>query len=752
MKGASFINILVVALVSVSCGVASFFAFPQAQNVNETGWKFTGQIAWDQPIEATEILTARLNDRDSVSLLPGTDAILTWDETSSHVDVELAGGGVFFSTIAGDFSVSVKTSFARVDSQNSAAYVSLDSEAKQVDVYGTTHPSLVTFVQSGKDLNALLVPTSTRMKIPASKVSLTLAKLRLTKLTKEFQVFAFENTELSEELVSVMDESKQAYDAAALAFLDQVQKNSDFGPAVTGIGGILSDGYGFMRNTLTVLPSAETRLLEKEKEHSLVYAMTNLVYGDSALGQTWLSKWQSSTRSENNTAEVVNLYRELFFVLPGDELYPLKSAAAEILYPEQDPLTALRRQFQEIESLLDAGFNVEAQSAYLNYQNKFETALHGGDFDDPERLADISREYVLLELLLRSHSLFYSTDSVKLLTDLEEKILDLAGSDQDLGEERQAFVQSKIRFLDNLFTYVVDRKISIETATDLAKELLSEAESYMTSISPEVAVHDYFESKLQAFDLSIAFMNSPEFYTYDSFQEGLDAYRAKEADLANLNEYIQSLRSGTDEIATLTLEDALKKVEADLGSNAIQYSEVKSLGDSANRLFEIVGARTAGVGFEAKYDRETQMLYDVVVGDIRFSTGLTLENAKTVIESALSIPESGPSTSPSTNANNVGETSLTESVAISLVESALKDAGLKPEDFKITVVDLKQNLFTIEGSLAQVDATISATFDLDSNLLSEITWDYLGQNYTYSNVDLGGIEAGILGEVGKMGM
>lgn len=739
MKSASLVNIVLVAVVSVACGAASFFAFPQAQTGEEGGWTFEGAVVWGEALEATETMTARLNSRDSISLLPGSSAVLTWDETTGHLDVELNSGSVFFSTLAGDFSVSVETPFTRVDSQNSVAYVALSAE--QLDVYGLTHPSLVTFLLNGKDLNALLVPTDTKMKISSSKVTQTLARLRLTKLTKEFQVFDFEDTELSEDLASVMASGQQAYSDNELAFLNQVQEDSDFGPAITGIGGVFSDGYDFMRQTLTVLSSAETRLQEREKENALTYAMTNLLYGDATQGQTWLSTWQSSTQ---NQEEVGQLYRELFFVVPGDELYPLKAAAAEILYPEQDPLTALRRQFQEIESLLESGSNVEAQSAYMDYQEKFESALNSGDFDAPETSDEIGREYVLLELLLRSHSVFYSTDSVKLLTDLEEKILDLSGSDQDLDEERQAFVQSKIRFLDNLFTYVIDRKVSVETATDLAKELLSEAESYLNSISSEVAVRDYFESKLEEFDLSILFMNSPEFYTYDSFEEGLAAYRTKASDLADLNDYIQSLRSSDEEeTVSITLEDATKEVETALRSNAIQFSSVTSLGDSSYRLFSIDGARTAGFAFEAKYDRETQILYDVVVEEIRFSTGITLENAKTVIEQAVNDSTATETTDETSDSGDTSDETLAEGVAISLVESALEDATLKPEDFTITVVDLKQNLFTIEGILVDGQVTVSGTFDLDTNLVTEITWEYNGQTETLDDVELSQLEGGV---------
>lgn len=739
MKTAQLLNLLVVAALSIGLGVASIFAFPQTESAVQEGWGMDAALKWEETVALTEDVTAFLNERDRFTIFADGEATLTWDESTEHVDISLTKGSLYYSTLAGDFSVSIITPFARVDSQNSAAYVTYDTEAGQLDVYAVTHPSQVTFVLNEEDLNALLVPSDYRMKVLSSKVSATLARLRLTKLSKEFQNFAFETSELPENVLSAIEESEAEYELRSVDALNAFRKSSDFGPATTGFGAVLSNSYGFIRDILTVLPSAELRLEENQRDHALVYAYTNLLYGETTAGETWTDAWETYS---HDVEEVNDFYRSLFFVLPGEELYPLKSAAADILYPDQDPLSALRRQFQEIESLLDNGFYVEAESAYLDYQENFEAALQAGDFDDTEDLDDISREYVLLELLLRSYSTFYSTDSVHLLTELEDKILALAGSDEDLDEERQAFVQSKIRFLDNLFDYVIERKVSVDDATDLAKELLSQAESYLNSITSEVAVMDYFESKLEEFDLSVAFMNSPEFYSYESFDEGLADYKAKEEDLEDLNEYLQSIRSGEEESATLSLEDAISEVEADLRSNGIQFADIISLGDSANRLFEIDGARTGGYSFEANYDRETKILYDVVVEDVRFSAGLTLENAEEVIVQAVEDSEAtDEEESTETTSEEDEESSLTESVAISRVESDFEAAELNPSDFVITVVDLEENVFTVEGSVLQDQVIVSGTYDLDTGLLTEIVWEYGGESSSLVDVSLDELEA-----------
>lgn len=743
MRKGPFLNGLVLALLASASAAWSFWAFLGQGQMEGDGWVLDEGMAFDQDLEVSVAGTVRFNGRDSVTLLANSAATLHWDAEEQAVLVTLKRGGLVFSTVADDFHVSVSAPFARVDSQHSTAVVLLDDASTQLEVDAITHPSLVTFTENGQDLNALSVPTSYRMKVPASKVTDLLGRLRLTKLSKEFPLYTLADGDLNEETLEVLSSVQAAYDARSVAFLSQVQAESDFGPSLTGFGGTLHSGYASFRDLLTVLPSAKANLVNLRKEEALIYAMTNFLYGDAILAESWLTEWQMVSHSK---VELQNLYSSLFAVLPGDALYPVKSATATLLYPQEDALLGLRRQYAQIESLLDRASQVEAQQAYQDYQKQFEDALQAGDFDALASLSDISREYTLLELMLRNHSVFYSVESTQLLKDLETKILALAGSSQDVDEELQTFVQSKLRFLDKLFSFVTEKKLAIKPATELANELIFEANAYMGKVTTQVAVSDYFKAQLVADQLSVQFMNSPEFYTYSSFAEGLAAYKAKVADLDELNAYIQNIRSGQEQDATVSADAAQQEVEEALSGHAVQYSAVLSLGDTANRLFQIQGARTAGYAFEAKYDRETQIFYDVVVGSVRFSTGLKLEDAKNVIEAAMvgqTAPEEAVPSDTSVVPSTESSASLTESVALQLAASQFTAAGLKADDFVFTVVDLDKNTFTFEGTLTAAALPVSGTYDATSQKVSEIVWELKGTPQTLPDVALTDFESSL---------
>lgn len=737
MQKGALLNGMVLALLAAGTATASFFAFTSASPFEQKGWVLDGEMAFDQNLDTSTVSTARINGRDSVTLMANTEATVQFDEVTHQVNVDLSRGTVVFSTVADDVSVRVTTPFATVDSQHSTAVVSLSDE---LTVQSITHPSLVSFTLNGETLNAMNVPNAYRLKVSSSKVTSLLGKLRLTKLLKEFPVFPLADGDVDADVSEVLASIEQSYNNSSVAFLNSVQDRSDFGPSLTGVGGVLNDTYSSFRDALTVLPAAENHLSELRKADALIFAMTNYLYGDASVADLWLGQWSSATQ---DLTEVQDLYSSMFFVLPGDELYPVKAAAARLLYTNEDSLSALRRQFAQIESLLDRASPVEAGQAYFEYKTEFQAALDSGAFDSPEGLLDISREYVILEQMLRSNAVFYDKNSVALLQSLEEKILTLAGSAQDLDEERQSFVQSKLRFLSNLFSFVEDKKLDIDVASDLANELIFEANTYMNSLSKQVAVADYFKTQLQDAELSVELMNTPEFYSYDSFAAGLEAYKAKQADLVELNAYIQSIRTGQDEAADMTEEDALTQVEKDLFSKGIQYSAVVSLGDNAHRLYTIEGARTAGYSFQAKYDRASQILYDVVVGDLHFSTGLTLADASKVIAQAMSsqTPTDEDTTTPESTSGST--TSLTESVALQLIRSQWTDADLEPDDFTFTVVDVKENTFSFEGSMTAAALPVSGSYDADTQKCSEIVWELNGTPETLPDTTLSNLEEAV---------
>lgn len=733
MKKAELINQVLLAGLSLIFGAWTFLAYGPEEADLRKFWE--GNLNFNQEITASEKVFISAEGRDSLTLMPGAVASVSYDETNQKLNVDLKDGEVLFAALAGDFSVTVSTAFMRVDSHESEGYISFDKEKNSAEVYSVLHPSTVTFLTNGNALNAISVPSGNYIKVPASKVTDKLSKLLLTKLVKEFQFFEFKNQDLSEgiqaELAAITDE----YAKYSTDYLVELSKNRESGPLLSGLGSNFYAIFYKVREILTILPHAEENLLGKKRETALLYSMSNGYDGNSEREKFWLDVWQSY---DTDMEEIKNLRADLFFVLPGDNLYQVKSAADTLSTDFEDFFANLVRRYNEIEDLILEAKETEASGAYLAYKTLFESGLASGAFNDSTKLAEWGRQYLLIEILLRKNSIFYDKESVELLSKLEEKILSLSSGDQNLNEEKQAFVQSKIRFLENLFDFVLERKISIEKATELANQLILESQDYLNSINTEVAVSSYFKQKLVDFELAVQFMNSAEFRSYNNFEEGLAAFKAKLEDLVKLNEYIQKIREGTAVLeSSIPLDEAMKTAMLDLNKNGVLFKEIKSLGDSSNRLFEIVGGKISTYSFEANYDRETKILYDISLGSIRFNTGIALESFKNTVLQAVKTEDYE---SESEEENTIQESSLTESVALDYAKSQFKKIGLDTEKFKIILVDLDKNLFSFEGYVTEQKIKVYGTFDANSLKVSEITWDFNGEINTLPDMDLKELE------------
>ncbi len=727
MKKAELVNLVIVVMISSVLCVWSFLASTQVKP-EESVFSQSDNFVFNGSLKSDKIAYVALNNRDRVEIMPNSEVNVSFDKEKNHFDFVLKKGEIISATLAGDFDGTVSNGFAKVDLNNGVTYVSAD--AASFKVYSVEHPVLLTLLLDSKELNSFYVPSNYRTEILKSKIGASIGKLRLTKLLKEFQTFEFKDSEFSKSVQRELNQINDAYDKAGNDYLSNLNAKIDLGPDLEGISSTLNSYSVKGRRFLTFLPFAEEKLQKSERDNYLNYAISNDLSSKFDTAQSWLQKWLSSGVSDEEKSKINS---DMFFVLPGDSLYNLKSEVDE---------NSIYGKFNEMENLLGKSDNVDASQTFQEYKKLFEESLANSTFTGSEGLSELSRRYVLTELLLRSNSVFYTSDSVKLLKEIETKILALAGSYQDLDEERQAFVQSKIRFLENLFNFVKQRKINVATGTVVAEELLNDADDYLNSISAQVAVKSYFKSKLSDYDTSLSFISSPEFSSYSSFEEGLSAYIQKVADLAQLNMYIQSLRTGEiEEENVVTLEQAMAEVESDLSANGIQYAEILSLKDTANRLFEIVGGKVSGKDFLGKYDRETKILYDVSVADIKFSTGLTLEKFRDVVKN-VTAPVPSSSSDEVTNLGTVSG-SITQDVAMTYVKSQFEAAGLDSSKFTFTLVDIEKNLFTFEGVAGRENISISGTYDGKTNQVSEIVWYFDGSPKTLPNLDLNSLETAL---------
>ena len=735
-------------LLFTLAGVIVFWSarhFGKSDELNLEEWEKSPELVFDQEIQLSELSVLKREGRDSLMLFPGSIVTLHWEEDTEQLTVDLKQGRVLSSSLAGDFSVTLNTEFARLNSVGGLFVAELGEATLQA--YAVEHPLDMVFLKEGEELNALSISSGGRVKISESKVDERVGKLRLTKLSKEFPILPIEAADLDQSTQDLLQEVRADYAALAVEEESALARRAITLPEDYLVQKVQYFGQGF-RDKVTLFPHARQRLLISKREELLSYALGEILEGQEAEGLNLLASWEDLNPSKEEASQ---LLKDLFFVLPGDPLYPVKAAARAALNQEGTELLVLRQLFNEMESLLNLARSQDAMEAYQAYQADFEEAFKKGVFENKEDLSDLSREYVLLEGLLRKNEVFYSLSVIDLLSKMEDQILVLTGSDQDASEERQAFVQSKIRFLNNLIVYAQDRRVPVEVAGELGAELLLQAKEQMNKISIKTAVTSYFENEIESLDLSVKYLNSPEFGLVEDFKVGLAEFEAKQAELGQLNDYLSDLRVGEEVESEISLEDALFEVRSSLTRAGVVFKNVESLGDAGNRLFKIEEAKIKDLPFEASYDRVTGLLYDISVEGLNFSSGLDLDRFYEVVSAALSsdaLIEDAGSEPP------VGEDtpvqSSTEKLALDFAAQQFEEAGFVVEDFSFRLIDLEQNQFSFEGSMEGGALLISGTFLGETGQVEDISWEFKGKSYILLDSPLSKLRSAVLAAYGHL--
>jgi len=236
----------------------------------------------------------------------------------------------------------------------------------------------------------------------------------------------------------------------------------------------------------------------------------------------------------------------------------------------------------------------------------------------------------------------------------------------------------------------------------------------------------YYQQEIDHGWIVVQFINSVEYSSLSgSFDENLEAYVQKVSDVDELKSYLQSLHLGASEGSDLTLDEAKAIVESDFGNVNITYDSISSVGDSAYRLFEITGGSLNGVAFEAKYDRESQLIYDLVVGDAKFTTGIRLADLEGVLNGAVSGGgESEEVVVPVVDEPVKVKTDLSysEQVAVGLLKDYLGDYRIEINESNVLNFDVENNVFTLVDVVVG-DHSVDFVIYLESWQISDVSVD-----------------------------
>jgi len=603
-------------------------------------------------------------------------------------EVVIDSGSVWASNLSGVFKPSIFTSSSVVEPDK--AIVAVEYNAGEHKIYTIKHASRVSLAKDNSILNSYVIPEKHSVNFFDSSISSAISQLQFTKLTKEFPPKLFSIATSQQSYQALLEQDISRYDNYFIDFL-----NSDIKKPRKLLGG--TNLFDFLTINDSKKEKGKISDLLKSLSRAEYFASINNV-NKTQNNITDFERQLTNINQSSSYSNRINLLNSNLFnrgllysnVLPGDSFHTVKRS----LFSSAPTKELLRSSLNEIYDLFDGGEIALAQGALVEYHQLFTLYITQSDRDQDLR-SFLTEEHFLLQELITSNESFFNTSSFELLSYLEQSILEISPSEYDLNEEMQSFIQSRIRVMSRLIEMIKTKSINNSVGVGLGRLLVMQSRDYLNSITKQVAVVDFFHSKLIEYDQIFSFFDDPEFANREgTFEQLLDEYSRKDEDLRNLEAYLSEVLSN-DTAGEIPIgpDEALQIVRDELSSISLRYTNLYSLEDSNNRLFQIEGAFLGGVSFNAKYDRLTEMTYDVKTDDVEFTSGIKLGNLESTLSSYKSIDllddlQVDDEQTPDTQ-------SLTERAALASVENSLRNAGVDVSDAEISIIDMASLLFNV---------------------------------------------------------
>jgi len=580
--------------------------------------------------------------------------------------------------------------------------------------------------------------------IKESEIQPVLTQLRYTKLTKEFPFMYLAETGFEEEWALQLTADRDRLAKAYTDFVSFLRREGDAGHTPGTFSDRWHNAYTKIRDAFTLDKTHLKQIQDREKLEVLYQSLYLILAGDPVGAVERLQRFQDFSMDVTQFPEFYVLDQVFHTVNFGSDFYPVKELFRELqLVVMTDSsqklalsLHFLRDRLNEVYDLLDVGDLRNAKEALYAYNTAWQRLMDSAGTDLHDEVQVLTEERQILQNLLYREPTFYDADLYMVLSELEDRILTLTAQEYDLNEERQTFIQDKIRMLSNLVSYIDEGTLGVDNGVLLADLLLKDSQTLLNGITQAAAVNDYFSSKLTEFDTLFRFLDSPDYKLGEgTLEEKFAAYVQKETDMDALASYIQGLaeESTSDQVLAMTLDEALAQAQMRFEQAGVEYTVLMPLGDTDYRLFKIEGGRVEEVGFQGNYDRETDIVYDLSVEGETFSTGLKLD---LLVNAVSAMGQGSEEVTQDTEADPAGSLDVTlspvEELAVRLVRSSLEtQSGIDFAEASITIVNLDENQFTVTVPMSVKNETVLVTFsyDGDDNSISGVIGAMNGETF-----------------------
>jgi len=594
-------------------------------------------------------------------------------------------------------------------------------------------------------INSYLLAEGNQTTVFADKITAnadTLSKLFYSKLVKEFPFGLIDPQQLSADPWLKQNVAlDKTYESTVAQNDSQMIRSRGLKIADLNntFGGALNSFYN-------VLTFSESKVIDRNMGDIFDRfddAKYLLVFGQTTKAQDYLGSFKGlldtafTAQDDMFKAAAMNRlqdeYNQLSYVRGDNPLAPAQAAVNTYLMSKLgDSETEIQQKFLLVRNVINQVYDlvqINAQAArdkLLAYSDSLQK-LVAAESTRLSRMSNIlAEENQIMDNLLLNNSNFYRANIFAAKSQLEQEWLALLPEGEGKNEEKQTIIGTKIQMLNQLKTFFLADKVTIDDAKAISKNILHDYDILELAANQQVAIDALYDKQTQDFDVFYRYLTSPEYVATtlhgSSRQQQFTAFLQAEQDLQTQNFTIEQLKEdilGTQTTPTVTPAKILAQAQQDFDSVGATNVVFGTYDDVTQKLIPVQSMTIAGVTIQAQYDWNNQLVSQITEGDTLLSAdAVKLVNLSLLIQTKTQTqieptPQPSPVPTPSPTPSPSSQ-SKSELVGKILLIQKLKANDIAVAQADITIVDLTNSLFTVQKATLVSDQSLTITFDVDA--------------------------------------
>lgn len=649
-------------------------------------------------------------DKNSIfRLAPNTTITFAFNEKENfekEVIFALQSGRLWINTLSSALSTQVLTKYVTLNALPGIFDIKRDNG--KVFVTALRHSGEVSFVNISA--SKLVLPESRSQEFLEDKISAAqdiIAKLRYSKLLKEFPYFSLQNKDDWTKQNQISDD----------AFINQYGEKLAEQIRSGGLKVSLDDTnfasqlHNGIRSIDLALTLDNSKKEEKEINRVFDYFDSGVYLaeiGDAETSALRFAQFQRNFNSLSASAQknkkwvsgLENRLNKYAYLQPKDSLFKAKETVRQVSkYPLFESYVI---SFNDILDMAASGGDTETTQNVVTLLRRFGASADEKikQITDPNLTNDVFFLSVLIDDFLSRYPTFLKEEFFRIAELFESTHLNLIQSREELKDQRQFFISVKLNRIKALISLMQSGDMPFQDARTSILLMVDQIEALKPTFI-DSAVLKYFDEQLADLLPTITFLRTSEAkHITGNFRGSFESYQKRVEEINKVTELLKSAEGGT-EITVSRKEELAGMVMADLGGIDVSNIKLVLPENEDDSKVKISSAILEGKTFSASYDTSRKLFSDLVIDGVKIKNSVRLDNFKKFYLlqiGKLILPENVTAESLSVKPEQV---SLLEKVAKEKLFNDLTELGIYVDEKYLGMEDVDDGI--VHVNMASID-------------------------------------------------